>query len=45
MQWVKDLELSLQRLSLLLWRVFNTWPGNFQMLLVRPKKKKYLFGH
>ena len=37
-QQVKDLALSLQWLGLLLWHRFNTWPGNFHMLWVQPKK-------
>ena len=36
-QWVMD--LSLQWLGLLLWG-FHPWPGNFQMLQVKPKKKE-----
>ena len=39
-QWVKDLALSLVWLELLLWREFNSWPGNFSMTRVHPKKKK-----
>ena len=39
-QWVKDLALSRQRVRSLLWHGFNSWPGNFYMLWVWPKKKK-----
>ena len=39
-QWVKDLALSLVWLELLLWREFDSWPGNFPMTRVHPKKKK-----
>ena len=38
-QWVKDLSLSLLWLRSLLWRVFNPWPGNFQMPWVQPTNK------
>ena len=37
-QWVKDSASSLQRLGSLLWRGFDPWPGNFQMLWVWPKQ-------
>ena len=30
-RWVKDLVLSLLWLGSLLWRGFNSWPGNFCM--------------
>ena len=40
MQWVKDLALSLLWLGSLLWRRFDTWPGNFHMPWVQPKKEK-----
>ena len=33
-QRVKDLALSLQ------WPGFNTWPGNFHMQQVQPKKER-----
>ena len=42
-QWVKDLALSLQQLSCLLWNGFNPWPRNFQLphaLAVAKKKKQ-----
>lgn len=37
---VKDLALSLVWLELLLWREFDSWPGNFSMTRVHPKKKE-----
>lgn len=37
-QWIKDPVLSLPMLELLLWCVFNTWPGNFHMQWERLKK-------
>ena len=40
MQWVKDLALSMQRLVSLLWRGFDSWPGNCHMLQAWQKKKK-----
>ena len=43
-QWVKDLALTLLWLGLLLWRRFNTWPGNFCMFWVQPKKSR-LYSH
>ena len=39
-QWVKDSMLSLQRLWLLLWQRFDSWPGNFCMPQVQEKKEK-----
>ena len=30
-QWVKDLVLLLQWIGLLLWHVFDSWPGNFHL--------------
>ena len=39
-QWVKDLALSLLWQWLLLQRMFNSWPGNFCMTWVEPKKHK-----
>ena len=38
-QHVKDLVLSLQRLGLLLWCRFDSWPRNFHMPQAWPKKK------
>ena len=37
---VKDLVFSPLWLWLQLWCVSDSWPGNFLMLWVRPKKKK-----
>ena len=34
--------LSLQRLGLLLWQGFDSWPGNFHMLWAQPKIQKFL---
>ena len=39
-QQVKNLDLSLQQLVLLLYCRFYPWPGNFHVPLVWPKKKK-----
>ena len=39
-QWVKDPVLSLQWLRWVLWHRLNSWPGNFQMSQVWPKKLK-----
>jgi len=39
-QQVKDPALSLQELVLLLWCGFHSWPRNFCMMWVQPKKKK-----
>ena len=39
-QWVKHLVLSLQWLELLLWREFDSWPGNFRMACVWLGEKK-----
>ena len=36
---VKDLALVLLWLRLLLWHGFDPWPGNFQVLQVRPYQK------
>ena len=43
-QWVKDLELSLQQLWSLLWGGFNPWPRNFHMPqgMARKKKKDHI---
>ena len=35
-QWVKDLELSLQQLGLPLWHEFYPWPRKFHMLWMSP---------
>lgn len=40
-EWVKDLEVSLEKLRSLLWYGFDLWPGNFLMLWVWPKSAKY----
>lgn len=46
LQWVKDPELSVQPLGLLLWRGFDSCSGNFHM---RPKIKikilYFTWGH
>ena len=39
MQQIKDLTLSLQQLSLLLWHRFDLWLGNFHLLWLWQKKK------
>ena len=39
-QWVKDLELSLQQLRLLLGHGFDAYSGNFHMLQACPIKGK-----
>ena len=39
-QQVKDLELSLQQLRLLMWCKVSPWPGNFHMPWVWQKKKE-----
>ena len=39
-QGVKDLVLSLQRLRLPLWLRFDSWPENFCLPRVQPKKNK-----
>ena len=36
----RDPVLSLQQPTLLLWCQFDSWPGNFHMLQVQPKKQK-----
>ena len=43
-QQVKDLELSLLWLWLLLWRGFDPWLGNFHMLRTQKKKKLLNLG-
>ena len=40
--WVKDLVLSLQELGSLLWRGFDSCPGNIHMLGDMAKKKKII---
>ena len=40
-QQVQDPVLSLQQLRSLLWHGFDPWPGNFCMLWLRKKKKKF----
>lgn len=40
MQRIKDLTLSLLWLGLVLWHAFISWPRNFHMPWVHPKKKK-----
>ena len=40
MQRVKDPALSLLRLGSLLWHGFASWPGNFHMLCMQPKRKE-----
>ena len=39
-QWVKDLAMLLQQPRSLLWHGFNTWPRNFHMSQMQPKKKQ-----
>lgn len=39
-QWVQDLVLSLQWLSLKLWQGFDPWPWNFMCLDAAKEKKK-----
>ena len=39
-QWLNDLALSLLCLWLLLWRGLDSWPENFHLLGVWPKKRK-----
>ena len=39
-QHIKDLVLSLLCLGSWLWCGFDSWPGNFRMLWVQPKKKE-----
>ena len=41
-QWIMDLTLSLLWLWVLLWHGSDPWPGNFCMLWVWQKEKKYL---
>lgn len=41
-QEIKDLELSLQCLELLLWLGFDLWPGNFLHAVGAAKKEKKL---
>ena len=42
-QWVKDLILSLQWLRLLLWLIFDLWPGKFHRLWAKKAKEKRKF--
>ena len=39
-QQVMDPALSLLQLEWLLWHRFHSWPGNFHVLWVQPKRKK-----
>ena len=39
-QGVRDLVLSLQWLESLLWHGFDSWPRNFHIPWVQPKKKR-----
>ena len=39
-QWVKDPASLPQWLGSLLWHRFDSWPGNFHMTWMQPKKKK-----
>lgn len=42
-RWVKALASLLQCLGLLLWYVFDLWPGNLHMPWVHPKKKNVVW--
>ena len=41
-QWVKDPELSLEQLGLLLWGRFSLWPKNFPMPWTKQNTNKNL---